>query len=216
MHHLPVDPQYFNPTAAVVPNVVERTSSGKEGYDIFTRLLMDRIIFLTGPINDMVSTAVCAQLLYLESQNPKKDIMLYINSPGGSVSAGLAMYDTMQLVKAPVNTFCVGLAASAGSLLLMAGTKGKRFALPHSRVMVHQPSAGYQGQVTDISIHAEEVIELKRRLNQIMADHTGQSLDKIEADLERDNFMSAEAAVEYGIIDTVLAQRKEMGDKSDD
>lgn len=208
MHHLPVDPQDFNPTAAVVPNVVERTSSGKEGYDIFTRLLMDRIIFLTGPINDMVSTAVCAQLLYLESQNPKKDIMLYINSPGGSVSAGLAMYDTMQLVKAPVNTFCVGLAASAGSLLLMAGTKGKRFALPNSKVMIHQPSAGFQGQASDIEIHAKEVLRTRATLNELYAQHCGRSIEEVEYGMERDNFMTPQEALDFGLVDEILASRE--------
>jgi ATP-dependent Clp protease protease subunit len=158
-----------------------------------------------------MANLVVAQLLYLESENPNKDIHLYINSPGGVVTAGLSIYDTMQFINCDVSTICVGQAASMGALLLAGGTKGKRFALPHSRVMVHQPSAGYQGQATDISIHAEEVLELKRRLNKIMAKHSGQSVEKIEKDLERDNFMSAEKAVEYGLIDTVLAQRKEMG-----
>ena len=204
----PFDSMPFNPTAAVIPNVVERTAGGKEGYDIFTRLLMERIIFLTGPINDMVSTAVCAQLLYLESQNPKKDIMLYINSPGGSVSAGLAMYDTMQLVKAPVNTFCVGLAASAGSLLLMAGTKGKRFALPNSKVMIHQPSAGFQGQASDIEIHAKEVLRTRARLNELYADHCGRTVEEVEKGMERDNFMTPEEALEFGLVDEILTSRE--------
>jgi ATP-dependent Clp protease protease subunit len=163
-----------------------------------------------------MANLVVAQLLYLESENANKDIHLYINSPGGVVSAGLSIYDTMQFINCDVSTICVGQAASMGALLLAGGTKGKRFALPHSRVMVHQPSAGYQGQVTDISIHAEEVLELKRRLNEIMAKHTGQSIETIERDLERDNFMSAKAAVEYGLIDTVLESRSEMGSKSDD
>lgn len=197
----------FDIQNAVIPNVVERTSSGKEGYDIFTRLLMERIIFLTGPINDMVSTAVCAQLLYLESQNPKKDIMLYINSPGGSVSAGLAMYDTMQLVKAPVNTFCVGLAASAGSLLLMAGTKGKRFALPNSKVMIHQPSAGFQGQASDIEIHAKEVLRTRAGLNELYAQHCGRTIEEVEKGMERDNFMTPEEALEFGLVDEILTSR---------
>jgi len=179
----------------LVPMVVEQTARGER---------------------DHMANLVVAQLLYLESENPNKDIHLYINSPGGVVSSGLSIYDTMQFINCDVSTICVGQAASMGALLLAGGTKGKRFALPHSRIMVHQPSAGYQGQVTDISIHAEEVLELKRRLNEIMSKHTGQSLETIEADLERDNFMGAAAACEYGLIDTVLAQRTEMGDKSDD
>jgi len=196
--------------------VVEQTARGERAYDIYSRLLKDRLVFIVGPVEDHMANLVVAQLLYLESENPNKDIHLYINSPGGVVSAGLSIYDTMQFINCDVSTICVGQAASMGALLLAGGTKGKRFALPHSRVMVHQPSAGYQGQATDISIHAEEVLELKRRLNAIMAKHTGQSLEDIERDLERDNFMSAEAAVEYGLIDTVLAQRNEMGSKSDD
>jgi ATP-dependent Clp protease protease subunit len=173
-------------------------------------------VFIVGPVEDHMANLVVAQLLFLESENPNKDIHLYINSPGGVVSAGLSIYDTMQFINCDVSTICVGQAASMGALLLAGGTKGKRFALPHSRIMVHQPSGGYQGQVTDISIHAEEVIELKRRLNEIMAKHTGQPFERIERDLERDNFMSADAAVEYGLIDTVLAQRKEMAKKSKD
>jgi len=200
----------------LVPMVVEQTARGERAYDIYSRLLKDRLVFIVGPVEDQMANLVVAQLLYLESENPNKDIHLYINSPGGVVSAGLSIYDTMQFINCDVSTICVGQAASMGALLLAGGTKGKRFALPHSRVMVHQPSAGYQGQATDISIHAEEVLELKRRLNKIMAKHTGQSIETIEKDLERDNFMSAESAVEYGLIDTVLAQRTEMGDKSDD
>jgi ATP-dependent Clp protease protease subunit len=200
----------------LVPMVVEQTARGERAYDIYSRLLKDRLIFIVGPVEDQMANLVVAQLLFLESENPKKDIHLYINSPGGVVSAGLSIYDTMQFINCDVSTICVGQAASMGALLLAGGTKGKRFALPHSRMMVHQPSAGYQGQVTDISIHAEEVIELKRRLNEIMAKHTGQDFETIERDLERDNFMGAEAAVKYGIIDTVLAQRAEMGKKSDD
>ena len=207
----------MSPTALnLVPMVVEQTARGERAYDIYSRLLKDRLIFIVGPVEDHMANLVVAQLLFLESENPKKDIHLYINSPGGVVSAGLSIYDTMQFINCDVSTICVGQAASMGALLLAGGTKGKRFALPHSRVMVHQPSAGYQGQVTDISIHAEEVIELKRRLNEIMAKHTGQDFATIERDLERDNFMSADAAVEYGIIDTVLAQRAEMSKKSDD
>jgi len=196
--------------------VVEQTARGERAYDIYSRLLKDRLVFIVGPVEDHMANLVVAQLLYLESENPNKDIHLYINSPGGVVSAGLSIYDTMQFINCDVSTICVGQAASMGALLLAGGTKGKRFALPHSRVMVHQPSAGYQGQVTDISIHAEEVLELKRRLNKIMSKHTGQPIETIEKDLERDNFMSAKAAVEYGLIDTVLAERNQMGDKSED
>ena len=194
----------------LIPMVVEQTSRGERSYDIYSRLLKERVIFVVGPVEDHMANLVVAQLLFLESENPKKDIHLYINSPGGVVSAGLSIYDTMQFINCDVSTICVGQAASMGALLLAGGTEGKRFALPHSRIMVHQPSAGYQGQVTDISIHAEEVLELKRRLNEIMAKHTGQDFATIERDLERDNFMSAEAAVKYGLIDTVLEQRSEM------
>ena len=198
----------------LVPMVVEQTARGERAYDIYSRLLKDRLVFIVGPVEDHMANLVVAQLLFLESENPNKDIHLYINSPGGVVSAGLSIYDTMQFINCDVSTICVGQAASMGALLLAGGTKGKRFALPHSRVMVHQPSAGYQGQATDISIHAEEVLALKRRLNEIMAKHTGQDVATIERDLERDNFMSADKAVDYGIIDTVLAARKEM--KADD
>ena len=207
----------MSPTSLnLVPMVVEQTARGERAYDIYSRLLKDRLVFVVGPVEDYMANLVVAQLLFLESENPNKDIHLYINSPGGVVSAGLSIYDTMQFINCDVSTICVGQAASMGALLLAGGTKGKRYALPHSRVMVHQPSAGYQGQVTDIHIHAQEVLELKRRLNQIMSKHTGQPFERIERDLERDNFMSAEAAVEYGIIDTVLASRNEMGGKSGD
>jgi len=199
----------------LVPMVVEQTARGERAYDIYSRLLKDRLIFIVGPVEDQMANLVVAQLLYLESENPNKDIHLYINSPGGVVSSGLSIYDTMQFINCDVSTICVGQAASMGALLLAGGEKGKRFALPNSRVMVHQPSAGYQGQVTDISIHAEEVLDLKRRLNEIMAKHTRQDLETIERDLERDNFMSASAAVEYGLIDTVLAKRQEMAADSD-
>ena len=200
----------------LVPMVVEQTARGERAYDIYSRLLKDRLIFIVGPVEDQMANLIVAQLLYLESENPDKDIQLYINSPGGSVTAGLSIYDTMQFVNCDVSTICLGQAASMGALLLAGGTKGKRFALPHSRIMVHQPSAGFQGQATDISIHANEILELKKRLNDIMAKHTGQSLEQIERDLERDNFMSSEAALEYGLVDTVLAERKEMssGDKN--
>ncbi len=194
----------------LVPMVVEQTARGERAYDIYSRLLKERVVFIVGPVEDHMANLIVAQLLFLESENPDKDIHLYINSPGGSVTAGLSIYDTMQFINCDVSTICVGQAASMGALLLAGGTKDKRFALPHSRVMVHQPSAGFQGQATDISIHANEVLELKRRLNEIMAKHTGQPVDRIEEDLERDRFMSATAAVEYGIVDTVLAERTEM------
>jgi ATP-dependent Clp protease protease subunit len=196
----------------LVPMVVEQTARGERAYDIYSRLLKDRLVFIVGPVEYHMANLVVSQLLYLESENAEKDIHLYINSPGGSVTAGLSIYDTMQFVNCNVSTICVGQAASMGALLLAGGTKGKRFALPHSRIMVHQPSAGFQGQATDISIHATEVLALKARLNQIMAKHTGKTIEKIEADLERDNFMSATAALEYGLVDTVLAQRKEMAE----
>jgi ATP-dependent Clp protease, protease subunit len=195
----------------VIPSVEESTSRGSYRYDIFSRLLKERIIFLTGPIHDEVATLVVAQLLFLEADNPKKEINLYINSPGGVVTAGLAMYDTMQFIRCPVVTLCVGQAASAGSLLLCAGAAGMRFALPNSRVMVHQPSGGFQGQATDILIHAEEIRTLKRRLNEIYVKHCGKDLATIEAALERDNFMSAEAAREFGLIDKVVDKRPETG-----
>jgi len=194
----------------LVPMVVEQTARGERAYDIYSRLLKDRLIFIVGPVEDMMANLVVAQLLYLESENPDKDIQLYINSPGGSVTAGLSIFDTMQFVNCDVSTICVGQAASMGALLLGGGAKGKRYALPHSRIMVHQPSAGFQGQATDIDIHAREVLELKRRLNEIMAENTGQPLKTIEKDLERDNFMSSEVAMKYGLIDTVLGNRTEM------
>ena len=194
----------------LVPMVVEQTARGERAYDIYSRLLKERVVFIVGPVEDHMANLVVAQLLYLESDNPDKDIHLYINSPGGTVTAGLSIYDTMQFITSDVSTICVGQAASMGALLLAGGAKGKRHALPHSRIMVHQPSAGFQGQATDIDIHAKEVLELKRRLNKIMARHTGQTVEQIETDLERDNFMGGEDAVEYGLIDTVLEQRAEM------
>ena len=207
----------MTPTALnLVPMVVEQTARGERAYDIYSRLLKERLVFIVGPVEDHMANLVVAQLLYLESENPDKDIHLYINSPGGSVTSGLSIYDTMQFVNCDVSTICVGQAASMGALLLAGGTKGKRFALPHSRVMVHQPSAGFQGQATDISIHATEVLELKRRLNEIMSKHTGQTVETIEKDLERDNFMSAESAVEYGLIDTVLEQRLQIPTEESD
>jgi len=200
----------------LVPMVVEQTARGERAYDIYSRLLKDRLIFIVGPVEDYMANLIVAQLLFLESENADKDIHLYINSPGGSVTAGLSIYDTMQFINCDISTICCGQAASMGALLLAGGTNGKRFALPHSRVMVHQPSAGFQGQATDISIHAKEVLELKSRLNDIMAKHTGQSIEQIEQDLERDNFMGATDAKKYGLIDTVLAKRKEMGDSASD
>ncbi|NIS89196.1 MAG: ATP-dependent Clp endopeptidase proteolytic subunit ClpP [Woeseiaceae bacterium] len=200
----------------LVPMVVEQTARGERAYDIYSRLLKDRLVFVVGPVEDHMANLVVAQLLFLESENADKDIHLYINSPGGIVTAGLSIYDTMQFINCDVSTICVGQAASMGALLLAGGTKGKRYALPHSRIMVHQPSAGYQGQATDISIHAKETLELKARLNEIMAKHTGQPVDVIEADLERDNFKSAADAKEYGLIDHVLAERKEMSGSEND
>ena len=200
----------------LVPMVVEQTARGERAYDIYSRLLKDRLVFIVGPVDDQVANLVVAQLLYLESENANKDIHLYINSPGGAVTSGLSIYDTMQFVNCDVSTICVGQAASMGALLLAGGTNGKRFALPHSRIMVHQPSAGFEGQATDIGIHAKEVLELKARLNDIMSMHTGQPVKQVEQDLERDNFMSAEDAVSYGIIDTVLAKRKQMGGAEND
>ena len=194
----------------LVPMVVERNSRGERAYDIYSRLLKERVIFLVGAVQDQMANIVVAQLLYLESENPDKDINIYINSPGGSVTAGLSIYDTVQFINCDVSTICVGQAASMGALLLSGGANGKRFALPHSRIMVHQPSAGFQGQATDIDIHAKEVLELKHRLNKIMATHTGQKIAKIEKDLERDNFMSSNEAKSYGLIDTVLSKRNEM------
>ena len=192
----------------LVPMVVEQSSKGERAYDIYSRLLKERIIFLTGQINDNVASLVTAQLLFLEAEDPKKEIYLYINSPGGLVTAGLGIYDTMQYVKPDISTLCIGQAASMGSFLLAAGTKGKRFSLPNSRIMVHQPSAGFQGQATDIEIHANEVLSLKKRLNEIYSKHTGKSVDEIKSALERDNFMTAEDAKKFGLIDSVVEKRK--------
>jgi ATP-dependent Clp protease protease subunit len=200
----------------LVPMVVEQTARGERAYDIYSRLLKDRLIFIVGPVEDHMANLIVAQLLYLESENADKDIHLYINSPGGTVTSGLSIYDTMQFINCDVSTICCGQAASMGALLLAGGSKGKRYALPHSRIMVHQPSAGYQGQATDISIHAKETLELKARLNAIMAKHTGQPIKRIEQDLERDNFKSATEALEYGLVDTVLVERKEMGESKKD
>tara|TARA_B100001029_G_C14984563_1_gene408165 strand:+ start:21 stop:638 length:618 start_codon:yes stop_codon:yes gene_type:complete len=204
-----VDNKIFN---QLVPMVVEQTGRGERAFDIYSRLLKERIIFLVGPVNDNISSLVSAQLLFLESENPEKEISLYINSPGGVVSDGLAIYDTMQFIQSPVSTLCFGQAASMGSFLLAAGEKGKRYALPNSRIMVHQPSAGFQGQATDIEIHAKEVLVMKSNLNKIYSKHTGQKIEIIEEALERDNFMSPEDAKEFGIIDSI--QEKRIGEKS--
>jgi len=197
-------PEYMN---TLIPMVVEQTSKGERAYDIYSRLLKERIVFVVGPINDSVASVVTAQLLYLESENSKKDIYLYINSPGGLVTAGLGIYDTMQYIKPDVSTLCIGQAASMGSFLLTAGQKGKRFSLPNSRIMVHQPSAGFQGQATDIEIHANEVLSLKKRLNEIYSKNTGRSVDDIKKSLERDNFMTPKDAKDFGLIDQVVEKR---------
>ena len=193
----------------LVPIVVEQTARGERSYDIYSRLLKDRVVFIVGPIDDYMANVVVAQLLFLESENPDKDVHLYVNSPGGIVTAGLSIYDTMQFIKPDVSTICLGQAASMGSLLLAGGTKGKRFCLPHSRIMIHQPSGGFQGQASDIDIHAREILKIRERLNKIMSKHTGQTVERIERDMERDHFMDAEAAVEYGLVDNVLAKRIE-------
>ena len=197
----------FEQMSNLVPMVVEQSSKGERAYDIYSRLLKERIIFLTGQINDNVASLVTAQLLFLEAEDPKKEIYLYINSPGGLVTAGLGIYDTMQYVKPDISTLCIGQAASMGSFLLAAGTKGKRFSLPNSRIMVHQPSAGFQGQATDIEIHANEVLSLKKRLNEIYSKHTNKSVDEIKSALERDNFMTADTAKSFGLIDSVVEKR---------
>jgi len=197
----------FEHMSNLVPMVVEQSNRGERAYDIYSRLLKERIIFLTGQINDNVASLVTAQLLFLEAEDPKKEIYLYINSPGGLVTAGLGIYDTMQYVKPDISTLCIGQAASMGSFLLAAGTKGKRFSLPNSRIMVHQPSAGFQGQATDIEIHANEVLSLKKRLNEIYSKHTGKSVEEIKLALERDNFMTADVAQSFGLIDEVVEKR---------
>lgn len=200
----------------LVPMVVEQTARGERSYDIYSRLLKERVVFLVGPVEDHVANVIVAQLLFLESENPDKDIHLYINSPGGSVTAGLAIYDTMQFVKPAVSTMCIGQAASMGALLLAGGASGKRFCLPHSRVMIHQPLGGFQGQATDFDIHAREILTIRDRLNEIMAKHTGQPLETVSADTERDNFMSATDAQAYGLIDQVLDNRDVAGPTSVD
>ncbi|WP_298397911.1 ATP-dependent Clp endopeptidase proteolytic subunit ClpP [uncultured Azonexus sp.] len=198
------DPQALG----LVPMVVEQSGRGERAYDIYSRLLKERVIFLVGPVNDASANLVVAQLLFLEAENPDKDIYFYINSPGGSVTAGMSIYDTMQFIKPNVSTLCIGQAASMGAFLLCAGTKGKRFALPNSRVMIHQPLGGFQGQASDIAIHAREILSIKDKLNRIMAEHTGQPLERLEKDTDRDNFMSSTEAMEYGLIDKVLTRRE--------
>lgn len=200
--------EVYNST--LVPMVIEQTAKGERSFDIFSRLLKERIIFLTGEVNDEVSSLVCAQLLFLESENPKKDIYMYINSPGGVVTSGMAMYDTMRYITCDVNTMCMGQACSMGSFLLAGGAKGKRFALPNSRIMIHQPSGGFRGQATDIEIHAKEILDLKKRLNKIYAQNTGQKLAVIEKAMERDNFMNPEEAKAFGLIDNIVTSRQEI------
>ena len=207
------DPNHSLPgpvAQGLIPMVVEQTARGERAYDIFSRLLKERVVFLVGPVEDHIANLVVAQLLFLESENPDKDIHMYINSPGGSVTAGLSIYDTMQFIKPDVSTMCIGQAASMGAVLLAGGTNGKRFSLPHSRVMIHQPMGGFQGQASDFDIHAREILLIRERLNRILADHTGQPIEKIQSDTDRDNFMSGEQAKEYGLIDQVLSGREKQ------
>ena len=203
-------PTHDTQALGLVPMVIETSGRGERAYDIYSRLLRERVIFLVGPVNDSTANLIVAQLLFLESENPDKDIFFYINSPGGSVTAGMAIYDTMQFIKPSVSTLCIGQAASMGAFLLAAGEKCKRFCLPNSRVMIHQPMGGFQGQASDIEIHAKEILFLKQKLNNMLAHHTGQSIERIERDTDRDNFLSAEAAVEYGLVDKVLTSRTEV------
>ncbi len=200
--------EQFAPHMALVPMVVEQTSRGERSYDIFSRLLKERVIFLTGQVEDHMANLIVAQMLFLEAENPEKDIYLYINSPGGVITAGMSIYDTMQFIKPDVSTFCMGQACSMGAFLLNAGAKGKRFCMPNSRVMIHQPLGGYQGQATDIEIHAREILKIKARMNELMAQHSGQPLEKIEKDTERDRFLSAEEALDYGLVDAILTHRE--------
>ena len=211
MQHTSAHGSEWNPQAlGLVPMVVEQSGRGERAYDIYSRLLKERVIFLVGPVNDVSANLIVAQKLFLESENPDKDISLYINSPGGSVTAGMAIYDTMQFIKPHVSTLCIGQAASMGAFLLAAGEKGKRFTLPNSRVMIHQPLGGFQGQASDIEIHAREILYLRSRLNEMLAHHTGQALEQIEKDTDRDNFMAAQAALEYGLVDRILSQRSDV------
>lgn len=200
-----IDP--LNPLNALVPMVVEQTSKGERSYDIYSRLLKERVIFLTGQVEDHMANLIVAQLLFLESESPEKDIFLYINSPGGSVTAGMAIYDTMRFIKPDISTLCIGQAASMGAFLLSGGTKGKRYCLPNARVMIHQPLGGFQGQASDFEIHAKEILHIKERLNRLLAEHTGQEFAKVAEDTDRDNFLSADQAVEYGLVDAVLSNR---------
>jgi ATP-dependent Clp protease protease subunit len=208
-NNLPLMNNLSSPQAAggLVPIVIEQTARGERSFDIYSRLLKERVIFLVGQVEDYMANLVVAQLLFLEAENPDKDIHLYINSPGGSVTAGMSIYDTMQFIKPDVSTMCIGQAASMGALLLTGGAKGKRFCLPNSRMMIHQPLGGFQGQASDIAIHAQEILQIREKLNQILADHTGQSIEKVRQDTDRDNFMNAKTAVEYGLIDKVLSHR---------
>ncbi|CUS49377.1 MAG: ATP-dependent Clp protease proteolytic subunit ClpP [Idiomarinaceae bacterium HL-53] len=201
----------IDPMSALIPMVIEQTSKGERSFDIYSRLLKEGVIFLVGPVEEQMANLIVAQMLFLESENPEKDIYLYINSPGGSVTAGLAIYDTMQFIRNDVSTVCIGQAASMGAFLLAGGAKGKRFCLPNSRVMIHQPLGGFRGQASDIEIHAKEILYIKERLNQMLADHTGQPIDIIAKDTDRDNFMSAERAVEYGLVDDILKKRDLKG-----
>ena len=208
--HRPEMNEHMSPQAlGMVPIVIEQSGRGERAYDIYSRLLRDRVVFLVGPVNDQTANLVVAQMLFLESENPDKDISLYINSPGGSVYAGLAIYDTMQFIKPDVSTICVGMAASMGAFLLASGAKGKRYTLPNSRIMIHQPSGGAQGQASDIEIHAQEILKTRERLNRILADRTGQAIEKIARDTDRDNFMSADDAVSYGLVDKIFVRRGE-------
>ncbi|HWV80157.1 MAG TPA: ATP-dependent Clp protease proteolytic subunit [Hyphomicrobiaceae bacterium] len=212
---LAADRLYNSPVATYWPTVIEQTARGERPYDLPSRMLQERIIFVIGPIEDHMASSVCMQLLFLEAQNPKKEIAMYINSPGGVVTSGMAIYDTMQFIKPPIATLCIGQAASMGSLLLCAGEKGMRYALPNARIMVHQPSGGFSGQASDIERHAEDIIKMKRRLNEVYVKHTGQTYDMVEKTLDRDYFMTAEQAQEFGLIDRVLSRRDEIETKSD-
>ncbi|MCP1676315.1 ATP-dependent Clp protease protease subunit [Natronocella acetinitrilica] len=204
------DKSFDGVTAQLVPMVVEQTSRGERAYDIYSRLLKERVVFMVGPVEDHMANLLVAQLLFLESENPDKDINLYINSPGGAVTAGMAIYDTMQFIKPDVSTVCIGQAASMGALLLAGGAAGKRYCLPNSRVMIHQPLGGYQGQASDIDIHAKEILSIRDRLNRILAHHTGQELERVQQDTDRDNFLSPEAAVDYGMVDSVIRDRASL------
>ncbi len=207
----PGNPSSWDPQGlGMVPMVIEQSGRGERAYDIYSRLLKERVVFLVGPVNDVTANLIVAQLLFLESENPDKDVYFYINSPGGSVSAGLAIYDTMQFIKPDVSTLCIGQAASMGAFLLASGAKGKRFCLPNSRVMIHQPMGGFQGQASDIEIHAREILTLRAKLNELFAKHTGQPIERIEKDTDRDNFLSAEQSVDYGLVDTVLLNRAQV------